>query len=129
MTTSSTYRKAFLFIALSFISSFFFAASAQSTSLKSRVAVVTSESKTNIWVSDFPKQTSIVISDNEDNLISIISTNDFGAAFLSLPTSIKTTVIAKTLDGEVIASNKAVLKENKEQQTAVSEKTGDQTKA
>ncbi len=111
------------------ISGYFFTASAQSTSLRSRVAVVANESKTNIWVSDFPKKTSVVIMDNDDNLLSIISTNDFGAAYLSLPTNIKTTVIAKTLDGEIVVSNKAVLKEKQEEQTVVSDKNKDLNKA
>ena len=94
-------------------------ANAQS-SPKSRVAVVANEAKTNIWVSDFPKQTSIVIYDTENNLLSITSTNNFGAAFLSLPKGLKTGVIVKTMDGEVSASNKAVIKNKKEEQNVVS---------
>lgn len=122
-------KKGFLFVALSLICSYYFTASAQNSALNSRVAVVTNETKTNIWVSDFPKKTSVVITDNENNLLSIISTNDFGAAYLSLPTSIKTTVIVKTLDGEIIVSNKAVLKNKQEEQTVVSNKNNDLNKA
>ena len=129
MTLISTYfKKGFLFVALITITSFCLTASAQNTTLNSRIAVVANETKTNIWVSDFPKKTSIVIFDNEDNLLSIISTNDFGAAYISLPTSIKTTVIAKTLDGEIKASNQAVNKKQ-EEQTAVSGTNKDATKA
>lgn len=122
-------KKAFLLVTLSFISSYYFIASAQNTALNSRVAVVSNATKTNIWVSDFPKKTSVVITDNDDNLLSIISTNDFGAAYLSLPTSIKTVVIAKTLDGEIIVSNKAVIKDKQEEQTVVSNKSNDLNKA
>lgn len=121
-------KKAFLFIAVSILTSYCFTASAQNTTLNSRVAVVTNETKTNIWVSDFPKKISIVISDNDDNLLSIVSTNDFGAAYVSLPTSIKTTVIVKTLDGEIKASNQAVIKKQ-EQQTAAADVNKDPNKA
>jgi hypothetical protein len=67
-----------------------FSASAQEVTPKSRVAVVANESKTNIWVSDFPKNTSIIVFDSENNLLSILSTNKYGAAFISLPKGIKT---------------------------------------
>lgn len=53
---------------------------AQNTTSKSRVAVVSSDTKTNIWISDFPKHTSVVVSDTENNLLSVISTNAYGAA-------------------------------------------------
>jgi hypothetical protein len=130
MTSLTTItKKGLLVVSLMLISSYCFTASAQSTTSNSRVAVVSNETKTNIWVSDFPKKTSIVISDNEDNLISVVSTNDFGAAFISLPKSIKNTIIVKTLDGETIATNKAVNKNNKEEQTAVSNTVKDETKA
>lgn len=128
MTLSANLKKGFLVAALIIISGICLTASAQTTTLNSRVAVVTNETKTNIWVSDFPKKTSIVISDNDDNLLSIISTNDFGAAYISLPTSIKTTVIVKTLDGEIKASNQAVMKKH-EEQTAVSGTNKDPNKA
>ena len=128
MTLSANSKKGFLFVVLLMTAGFCLTASAQSTSLNSRIAVVANETKTNIWVSDFPKKTSIVISDTEDNLLSIISTNDFGAAYISLPTSIKTTVIVKTLDGEIKASNQAVIKKQ-EEQTAVSGTNKDATKA
>jgi hypothetical protein len=89
---------------------------------------VASETKTNIWISDFPKKTSVVVFDTDDNLLSIVSTNDFGAAYLSLPTGVKNTIIVKTLDGEISASNKAVVK-NKEEQTAVSTAVKEVSKA
>jgi hypothetical protein len=123
------FKKSFLLVAVILITSHFITASAQNTNLNSRVAVVTNESKTNIWVSDFPKKTSVIITDNEDNLLSIISTNDFGAAYVSLPTRIKTTVIVKTLNGEIEVSNKAVIKNKQEEQTVVSNKNTDLNKA
>ncbi|HEX8460052.1 MAG TPA: hypothetical protein VF623_01425, partial [Segetibacter sp.] len=54
---------------------FSISASAQATTLKSRVAVVANEAKTNIWVSNFPKKTAVVITDADNNLLTIISTN------------------------------------------------------
>jgi hypothetical protein len=98
------------------------AVSAQSTevpSLKSRIAVVATETKTNIWVSDFPKSTSIILFDEESNIIAIQSTNDFGAAYISLPKSITSTIFAKTLNGEVNVSNKAAVKGGKHEQNIV----------
>jgi uncharacterized UPF0146 family protein len=103
-------------------------ASAQNTP-KSRVAVVANDSKTNIWVSDFPKETSIVIYDTENNLISITSTNKFGAAFLSLPKGVKTGVIVKTIDGEISATNKSVVKYKQEEQNVVAAYQDDENKA
>jgi hypothetical protein len=108
---------------------FCFSATAQEPVLKSRVAVVTNETKTNIWVSDFPKNTSIVVFDSENNLLSILSTNNFGAAFLSLPKGIKTGVLVKTLDGEVSASNKSVIKNKQEEQNVVANYNDDSNKA
>jgi ligand-binding sensor domain-containing protein len=86
---------------------------AQNTTSKSRVAVVSSDTKTNIWISDFPKHTSVVVSDTENNLLSVISTNAYGAAFITLPTCVKTGVIVKTVNGEISASNKAVIQDKK----------------
>lgn len=128
MNLTANFKKGFLFVASIIISICFNNASAQNTSLNSRISVVTEQTKTNIWVSDFPKKTSIVISDNDDNLLSIVSTNDYGAAYISLPANIKTTVIVKTLDGEIKASNQAVIKKQ-EEQTAVSGANKDATKA
>ena len=93
---------------------------AQTTPSKSRIAVVSSENKTNIWVSDFPKQTSIVVMDSENNLLSMITTNQYGAAFISLPEGINTEVIVKTLNGEVSVSKKAVAQKIKEEENVVS---------
>jgi len=102
---------------------------AQTTLPKSRVAVVANEAKTNIWVSDFPKQTSIIIYDTENNLLSITSTNSFGAAFISLPKGIKTGIVVKTVDGEVSASNKSVIKNKQEEQNVVATYQEEQNKA
>ncbi len=75
------------------------------TNGKSRIAVVDNGNKTRIWVSDFPRKTSVVVTDSENNLLTIVSTNDFGAAYIILPVSVKSRVIVKTLNGEVSASN------------------------
>ncbi|MDQ6813772.1 MAG: hypothetical protein M3040_08550 [Bacteroidota bacterium] len=125
---STNFKKGLLFVAIVIASCFYVTASAQNTVSNSRIAVVTNPTKTNIWVSDFPKKTSIVVYDKEDNLLSIVSTNEFGAAYISLPSSIKTTVIVKTLDGEIKASNEAVIK-NPEAQTAASSTNTVATKA
>ena len=102
------------------ITGFGYSASAQNTAIKSRVSVVSNENKTSIWVSDFPKKTSVVIMDAEYNLISILSTNDYGAAYLSLPSAIKSEVFVKTLNGEIIVSNKPVINGDTKQQNIVS---------
>lgn len=128
MTTVTSYsKKVFLFVTLSIISSFYFNASAQNTASNSRVAVVSNATKTNIWVTDFPKKASVIITDSDNNLLSIVSTNDFGAAFITLPSSING-VVAKTLDGEIIVSNKAVTK-NKSEENVVAAANGDLNKA
>lgn len=114
MTTGFTpLSKAFFIVILIAISNF--SASSQEANLKSRVAVVNDNNKTNIWVSDFPKQTNIVIMDSENNLLSVMSTNNYGAAFLSLPVALKTNVIVKTVNGEIIVSNKAIDKNAREE--------------
>ena len=129
MTTSSTkmirtFAAAFILTLVSFSASF-----AQSNSSKSRIAVVSNESKTNIWVSDFPKQTSIVVLDSENNLLSMITTNQYGAAFISLPQRINSEVIVKTLNGEVVASKKVVSQKVKEEENVVANEKGNTTKA
>ena len=129
MTSQTSYlRTSLLLLSIFALSSMFLTASAQEPVKNSRISVVTNDVKTNIWVSDFPKKTSIVIYDNDDNLLSIVSTNDFGAAYVTLPTSIKTTVIAKTLNGEIKVSNQAVIKKQDEQ-TALSSAIKDVEKA
>ena len=94
--------------------------SAQSVSEQSRVAVVANEVKTSIWVSDFPKNTTIIVYDSENNLLSILSTNNYGAAYLSFGKKIKTGVIVKTTDGEITVSNKTVIKNKQEEQNTAS---------
>lgn len=103
--------------------------SAQDNGTKSRVAVVANDQKTNIWVSDFPKNTSIVIYDSNDNLLSITTTNVYGAAFLSLPKGVKSGVVVKTIDGEISVSNKSVIKNIQPEQNIVSNYLDDSNKA
>ena len=95
-------------------------ASAQSVSEESRVAVVANEVKTSIWVSGFPKNTAIIVYDNENNLLSILSTNNYGAAYLSFGKKIKTGVIVKTTDGGITVSNKTVIKNKQQEQNTAS---------
>ncbi len=110
------------------LSIFSFSAEAQ-TSAKSRIAVVTNDVKTNIWVSDFPKQSSVVIVDGENNILSMTSTNEYGAAFITLPQGVNSTVTVKTLNGEVSVSNKAVVKKVKEEENVVSNERDNTNKA
>ena len=129
MSTSNISR---LFIALFAVILSVVSTSAQTggTELKTRLAVVAAESKTTIWVSDFPKSTSVVLFDEDDNLITIVSTNEFGAAYISLPTSITTTIYAKTMNGEISVSNKAKITNKQEQNVAVkSEQVSNSSKA
>ncbi len=84
----------------------------QNETALSRVAITVENSKTNIWLSDFPKNTSVMLVDADDNLLGIITTNKFGAAYTFLNKSVPATIIARTLNGDVNATNKAVLKED-----------------
>ena len=99
------------------------------TNSKSRIAVVTNDVKTSIWVSDFPKNTSIAIYDTENNLLSMTSTNDYGATFLSLPKGLQSGVIVKTIDGEISASNNVVIKNKQTEQNIVFTNQDDSNKA
>jgi hypothetical protein len=73
---------------------------------KSQLTVTATGSKTNILVTGFPPKTTVVVFDNENNLLSIVSTNDEGAASLTLPADIKNTIYVKTLNGEIMVSSK-----------------------
>jgi len=89
-----------------------------SAQTNSRVAVTSTENKTNIWVSDFPKNATVILVDADKNILSIVSTNDFGSAFLSLNKAIKSAVIARTMNGEISATNEPVVKEAQRSETA-----------
>jgi hypothetical protein len=74
---------------------------------KSRLSVTATDSKTNILVTGFPAKTTVVVFDNDNNLLSIVSTNDDGAASLTLPSYIVNTIYVKTLNDEIVVSSKA----------------------
>ena len=61
--------------------------------------------------------------DSENNLLGIISTNEYGAAYTSLNKSVFSTIIAKTLNGEIIVKNKAVIKSEKPEEVIVVNET------
>ena len=84
-----------------------------SAQTNSRVAVTATETKTNIWVSDFPKNSTVLLVDADKNILSIVSTNDFGTAFLSLNKAIKTAIVARTMNGDIYVSNEPIIKESK----------------
>jgi hypothetical protein len=127
---SSLVKSLVLSVALLFCAVISVTAQTSEVNAKSRIAVVATQVKTNIWVSDFPKSTSVVLFDEESNIIAVQSTNEFGAAFISLPTSITSTIFAKTLNGEVSVSNKAVVKGSKsEENIAAKQPVANTTKA
>ena len=115
----STFKKTGLILAIFLVSMLSNQAQSQNVHQPSRVAVTVSDSKTNIWISDFPKKTTVMLVDNENNLLCIISTNDYGAAYTSLNKSVVSTIIARTLNGEINVSNKALIKSEKQQDVMV----------
>ena len=124
---TNQFRLKNFFSAIAFLIVCSVSADAQETSnLKSRLAIVATETKTTIWVTDFPKQASVVLFDENDNLLSIVATNEYGAAYLSLPTSITATIYAKTMNGEINVSNKAA-KTNSQQHSVASQSDGANT--
>ncbi len=125
-TTTTKFMKAIVTVII--LSIFSFSAEAQ-TNTKSRIAVVTNDVKTNIWVSDFPKQSSVVVVDGENNILSMTSTNEYGAAFITLPRGFNSTLTVRTLNGEVSVSNKAVVKKVKEEENVVTNDGDDTNKA
>ena len=85
-------------------------ASAQNKALISRVAITIDKSHTNIWISDFPVKTKVILVDAEDNILGVISTNQFGAAYTQLSKSVYSKVTARTLNGELQVANTAIVK-------------------
>lgn len=100
----SSSLKAIIAVIIS-LSALSLSASAQEAKTTSRVAVVANEIKTKIWVSDFPKNTTVVVMDSENNMLTLTTTNQFGAAYIALPAGTSAKVTVKTLDGGVVASN------------------------
>ena len=70
--------------------------------LKSRISLSITQDKTSIWISDFPKNTTIVLFDEDYHLLSILSTNEFGAGFTRLPLAYNSRIYAKTLHGTTL---------------------------
>ncbi|MDB5192040.1 MAG: hypothetical protein JWQ96_1603 [Segetibacter sp.] len=79
---------------------------------KSKVTVVPGKNQIGIYITGFPANTSVVVFDDEDNLISVVSTNKFGDAFIAADATIKNIIYAKTLNGEIIVTNKPYLLDN-----------------
>lgn len=114
MNHLSTILKTILLLAVITIATGF-TASAQNNS---RIAVSSSEDKTNIWITDFPKNSTVLLVDADKNLLSIISTNDFGSAYFGLNKVLKTTITARTMNGEIRVSNEIAKDAVKENETA-----------
>lgn len=110
-TVVSKVTKAIATLVIVMVCGFSAVAAEQGTTLKSRIAVVNNQTKTNIWVSNFPKNTSIIVLDSENNLVTVTTTNAYGATYISLPVNAKGNITVKTINGEVVASNTVVVKE------------------
>lgn len=118
----STFKKISFFLALLIVAMINNKGYTQNTTSISRVAITVADSKTNIWVSDFPKKITVMLVDGDNNLLGIISTNEYGAAYTSLSKSVLSVITARTLNGEINVNNKAVQKSEKIQEAvAVSE--------
>lgn len=89
---------------------------AQSANHISRVAITADQSNTSIWISDFPVNTPVMILDADNNLLSIVTTNRFGAAYTQLNTSVTCKITARTMNGDINVSNKAAIKTDQSQQ-------------
>lgn len=85
-------------------------AAAQDKAFISRVAITTDQSHTNIWISDFPAKTKVILVDAEDNILGVVTTNQFGAAYTQLSKLVYTQVTARTLNGELQVANTAIVK-------------------
>ena len=85
-------------------------AAAQDKAFLSRIAITTDQSHTNIWISDFPVKTKVILVDAEDNILGVVTTNQFGAAYTQLSKSVYTQVTARTLNGELQVANTAIVK-------------------
>jgi hypothetical protein len=96
---------------------------------KSQLTVTATDSKTNILVTGFPPKTTVVVFDNENNLLSIVSTNDDGAASLTLPADIKNIIYVKTLNGEIMVSSKTGSESEKVQEIFAATKRTSANKA
>ncbi len=84
--------------------------SAQEKASISRVAITVDHTNTNIWISDFPIKIKVMLVDADDNILGIVTTNQYGAAFTQLSKSVYTQVTARTLNGELQVVNTAVVK-------------------
>ena len=122
MKNSSKYVRLFVLVLLLMVASLSNIALAQEVTktenLKSRVSIDTGENQTKIWVTDFPKNTSVVIFDIDYNLISVVSTDDYGSAYINVNETIKNWIYAKTLNGEIIVTNKPIIKDGSDGKVA-----------
>ena len=106
-TPFKRYLGFFLFISLTLFANL---VSAQQKAPISRVAITVDHANTNIWISDFPIKTKVMLVDADDNILGIVTTNQYGAAFTQLSKSVFTQVTARTLNGELQVVNTAVVK-------------------
>ncbi len=114
-TFTSTSFAAIIFFVL-FLGIFSTSVQGQSANPISRVAITADQSNTSIWISDFPVNTPVMILDADNNLLSIVTTNRFGAAYTQLNTSVSCKITARTMNGDINVSNKAARKTEQSQQ-------------
>ena len=113
----------FLFVSISLLTN---VVSAQEKAPLSRVAITVDDANTNIWISDFPVKTKVMLVDADDNLLGMLTTNQYGAAFTKLSKPVYTQLTARTLNGELQVVNTAVVKSasSNEPVAAGNKKTG-----
>ena len=102
-----TFLSLLLLLSISFLNN---TASAQEKALISRIAITVDQSYTNIWISDFPVKTKVILVDAEDNILGVVTTNQFGAAYTKFSTLVYSQITARTLNGELQVANTAVVK-------------------
>lgn len=68
---------------------------------ESRIAVTSNTESTKIYLSDFPANSLIIISDAENNLVSVVTSNNFGAAVIHISKQITKNITAKNIEGNI----------------------------
>ncbi|MCY7421853.1 MAG: hypothetical protein LH478_08950 [Chitinophagaceae bacterium] len=104
--STKTLLSLLLLLSISFLNN---TASSQEKPLISRVAVTVDQWHTNIWISDFPVRTKVILVDAEDNILGVVTTNQFGAAYTQFSKLVYLQVTARTFNGELRVSNTAIV--------------------
>lgn len=67
--------------------------------------------------------------DSENNLLGIISTNEYGAAYTTIDKPVLSAIVARTLNGEINVTNKAIVKTEIQHEAIASTETKPTDKA